>query len=403
MDETGIAPEKELLDYVQRLGWQGYAERFALHLQFSALQSSYQKPEYLQIASRIFVEQIGAFGGRYFALRNGDIVYIAREASADALDRVVGRIKALFAGDPATLPQAITAFYTRYDLLHDYARLRPLALQLAEAAEAASRAEALLSQMIVYPPQQPLDPLHLVQLEQRLITQDIAPTIRRQSICGFAGKLPTPLFDEVFISINDLCTLTGLHVNVQSDPWLFRYVTRLLDQKILTYCAKDTTPQPRPFSLNLNIDSIVTPAFQQFNTNLSARLRHTLIVELHALDVLSNISGFYFVRDYLHERGYRLCLDGVTHQLLAHYNRKDLGFDFVKLRWTPDSLPDSRPDSLNERESSQHAGLAEWVKATGQERVILCRCDSQRAISLGQQLGIVMFQGRELDRMLLHV
>jgi hypothetical protein len=107
-------------------------------------------------------------------------------------------------------------------------------------------------------------------------------------------------------------------------------------------------------------------------------------------DILSDPESFAFARDFAVERGYRLCIDGLTLQTFPHADPERLGVHFLKLGWTKE--------------------LAGWVgTAGGQElkqmirerrkgRTILARCDNEAAIQVGKQLGINLFQGRYVDQ-----
>jgi hypothetical protein len=40
--------------------------------------------------------------------------------------------------------------------------------------------------------------------------------------------------------------------------------------------------------------------------------RGTVIFELQTIDIFSDLGAYIFARDFVKERGYRVCLDGVT-------------------------------------------------------------------------------------------
>jgi hypothetical protein len=63
----------------------------------------------------------------------------------------------------------------------------------------------------------------------------------------------------------------------------------------------------------------------------------------------------------------------------------------MKVRWRADILKDAHG------ESAEFAGL---IRRTDPTRVILCRADSDNAIQFGRSLGITMFQGYQVDRLL---
>jgi len=58
------------------------------------------------------------------------------------------------------------------------------------------------------------------------------------------------------------------------------------------------------------------------------------------------------------------------------------------------------PESIGEMQADMIPAMRASVIEAGQARTILCRCENKRAVEMVQQLGIVMFQGRYLDRLL---
>jgi hypothetical protein len=104
------------------------------------------------------------------------------------------------------------------------------------------------------------------------------------------------------------------------------------------------------------------------------------------------MGAYFFARDFLRERSYRVCLDGLNHTTLQFIDRERLGLDLIKLVWTPDMADDLT--------GKRQVELKELIQRTGRARVILCRCDSEDAIRFGQSVGIGMFQGRHVDKML---
>jgi hypothetical protein len=115
-------------------------------------------------------------------------------------------------------------------------------------------------------------------------------------------------------------------------------------------------------------------------------------VELQSIDVFSDLSAFNFARDYLHERGYRVCLDGLTPQTFPLIRRTELGLDMEKIIWddaTGEEITGVRSEAFRET-----------IRSTGAARVVLCRCDSLEAMDFGHAHGITLFQGRYVERLL---
>ena len=90
--------------------------------------------------------------------------------------------------------------------------------------------------------------------------------------------------------------------------------------------------------------------------------------------------------------GYRVCLDGVTELSFSQIDRKKLGFDLIKLQWNANILEDLTKDDARALDAA--------VKACGVNRIILTRCDNRSAIDYGQALGVSLFQGRYLDKLI---
>ncbi|MGB1539953.1 MAG: hypothetical protein ACPG80_03250, partial [Rickettsiales bacterium] len=118
----------------------------------------------------------------------------------------------------------------------------------------------------------------------------------------------------------------------------------------------------------------------------------SIVLELQISDVFSDMEAFLVAKDSVQKMGYRVCLDGLTSLSFTQVDRAQLGFDLAKLQWNADAVAD-----LN---SAENRALAKAVDRAGPNRVILCRCDNRQAIDYGQAMGISLFQGRFLDRMI---
>src|SRR3546814_7094280 len=87
--------------------------------------------------------------------------------------------------------------------------------------------------------------------------------------------------------------------------------------------------------LNINIASVLSPRFLEFDARLDKTRRNTIVIELQKMDVFADMARYLFAREFLLDRGYRICLDGLTSLSLPFIERQKLGFDLIKLHWTP--------------------------------------------------------------------
>jgi hypothetical protein len=72
-------------------------------------------------------------------------------------------------------------------------------------------------------------------------------------------------------------------------------------------------------------------------------------------------------------------------------DRERLGADIVKLVWHPDMV-----DQGEDMQSQVHA----MIRRTGENRVVLCRCDDREAIDFGRAVGAGLFQGRHVETLI---
>ena len=216
--------------------------------------------------------------------------------------------------------------------------------------------------------------------------------MRRQTIYALlSDRAPQPLFRELFISIADLQKQVLPNFNILANRWLFLYLTETLDKRMLALLMRNDDPAiGQSFSVNLNVSTLLSQEFMAFDASLKSGARGTIVVELHMVDVYADIGTYYFARDFARERGYRLCLDGLSEVTLDHVERDRLGVDLVKLQWSPGLADERKPDSRKR--------LKDFVDQTGKSRVIMCHVDNEQAIRFGQSAGIAMFQGRYVDQ-----
>jgi hypothetical protein len=141
-------------------------------------------------------------------------------------------------------------------------------------------------------------------------------------------------------------------------------------------------------SINLNVQTLIAPEFLTFDDNLQAGMRGTIVLEVQKVDAFADLGAFLFARDFAHERGYRICIDGCNLESLPFIDRQRLGVDLVKITWNPAMRTGLLPNGTK---------MEQYVNRCGPGRAILARCDDQDAIDFGRQIGVTMFQGRHVE------
>ncbi len=385
------SPELLLQELIKRIE-RNPSGRKAIHLGLSKLRPVNRQPHHVRIAHNTFEDQVRNLEGQLFLPSNGDIVFvIATGVDLEAIDEGILKIRHLFAEDPLMeLDESPGTgdFCTWYDLDEEFENFQRLGQDLAAQLKLRQHRGANKPQKRM---RKPLTPAALQEMEKALAQADLSSLTRQQPICAIkAGADPVIVMKEFYVSIRDLAGQIAGDVDLTSDRWLFQRLTQTLDRRVLSQFGRlEKGDTWRYFSLNLNVATVLAPEFLKFDGALRSGARGTISIELPPADVFSDASAFVFARDFLRARGYRVCLDGLTHFIAPMIDRARLGVDLLKLQWDPE-LAESGSE-LRKKE------LTEFVKRAGAARVILCRCDDQRAVDYGSALGIFMFQGRHLD------
>jgi hypothetical protein len=227
-----------------------------------------------------------------------------------------------------------------------------------------------------------LDIRALATLEAALASVDVARFVRRRRVCALAADGSFRLqWERRVLSVRELTDALAPDCAVQADPWLFRRLTRTLDQRMLSLLAAPLELRGvGAFSFGLNIASLLSPSFLRFDAALPAGLRGHVVLELLPADVLGDLSAFVFARDFARERGYRLLLRDIDADLLPVLPLQRIGLDLMQLRW--------------------HGALAPLVAAGSDlhlpdgDRCVLVQADTRDAVEWGRARGIALFHGR---------
>lgn len=394
INSPALREEQALLDHATRLQ-RRHNGRSALHLHLSRLHRLNRRPAYLLAAASMFDAAVRAHQGQLFRLASGDIVFVGQDVPEAELKAVVQKVRALFDEDAlahARLPDGSDPFCTRFDLTTGYADFREHVDGIVAAAEAAlappPKPEAA--------PEKPLRavrPSEIEQVQEALLQADLSGIVRRQPVCMVVpGAAPQPAWHEVYVSVADLARLVAPGVDLGANRWLFQHLTETLDRRVLSLLPRwnDAVLEGR-LSINLNLSTVLSPAFLAFDAALKVGARGSYLIELQAFDTLADAGEFAVARAFLRQRGYAVCLDGLSQVSATLVNMARFDVDFLKLTWKRQML-----DATDER----HAALARSLRTIGLQRAVLCRCDMPVGVEYGQSLGITLFQGRYIDQLL---
>ena len=395
----GPSQEYLLLDYLQRLG-RSVDGRMAVHIHLSKLRPQNRKEHHIRIAATTFEGLSQLYDGQVFTLGSSDLIFICKDASIEDIDATILKVRHLFNEDPLTFGEEeedLARFCTWYNVETQHEEMLDLIKQMHRERERKNRVSASrkknadenLAELKI------LDPEQLGKLEDFLARADLSNLMRRQPVCAITPSNPNPqsIFQELYISIDRLRESILPDYDLSSNLWLFRHLTQTLDFRMLQVLIhNDDSTIDSSFSINMNVQTILSPAFLQFDNSLKAVARGTVVIELQPIDIFSDMGAYMFARDFMRERGYRIALDGLNHQILQFIDREQLGFDLLKLIWSPEMADDNTGTRLDV--------LKEHVDRCGRARLIIARCDSDEAVRFGQSLGSTVYQGHYIDRLL---
>ena len=342
-------------------------ERQVLLLRLSLLPGDYYRPHHGRLAESAVEKLARADRARLYRLPGNDLAVVWRgEAAAE--QEVLAALRTLFAGARTMLPP-FSALVRRFVLPDD----------------AASLAACLAGEAGPVPAPRPrrpsVDLAELARLERALAFADMARFARRRPVCRKDTEGNWQLvWERRLFSVAELAeNLTPEH-DLLADPWLFRRLTRTLDRRMLALlAAPGEIGKAPPFAVDLNVESILSPSFLAFDAVLPSGLRGKVLLGLLPTDILADAAAFRFARDFARGRGYRLIARGITASLLPAISLAALGLDFLELEFAEALL------------GVASAPLGEVSEDRG--RIVLCRADTEEALTWGEAQGLSLFEG----------
>lgn len=393
-----------IYDYINRLE-DKVKECTALYIEGHKLSNNSLRFMSRQTMLKIFENVTTKYQGEVFGLPNDDIIVIYDKTAQEEVLACLIKVRYMLHDDPL-LKDAYDleqiGFVKYFDLGENvkalYAAIEDAMSQYSGLEQAEHKEESQnqnLSKEVVIGARkirQELTPNLLAKVQKALSMTDFSSLIRRQSVCAVIGKSsPQVLFDEVFVSIADLRDMLMPDVDLAANPWLFLHLAGTLDKRVLVHVSKhDDGALTRNFSLNLNVSTLLSDDFLLFDENINTSMKSSVVLELQLVDIFSDIKAFMLAKTFAQYRGYKICIDGVTVDKLKYINRTNLGADLIKIIWHPSFI-----DIVNE---DKH--FVDYVNRAERAKMILCRVDDPAAVEIGNSLGINLYQGRYIQRLL---
>ncbi len=396
---TSKDAEAKLIEMLDSLGQEPTSWR-GVHFRFSRLLEHYKSEYQIKIATNMIGDMLKSHQGAVFICEDCDIFVVSKGANKSLLDKVAFQLRYLFMDDPLAYSadgKENENFSTLYDLGGDWKDFMNAGKRKLEASAKQGAVNNLVNpeRMASTPSRKikKMTPQRLANIERDLIPADLSRVIRKQPVCAAKeGNKIRPVFDEMYINIGHLRQLLMADVDFTSDRGLFKYLTQVLDEKVLELLRRHPARYfDRPVSVNLNVATLLSDKFAEFDAAIKPSIKVSLVIELQVADVFTDMEAFMVAKKAVQKMGYRVCLDGLTSLSFSQVDREQLGFDLAKLQWNA--------SAENELNSKENKAVTEAVRRTGANRIILCRCDNRQAIEYGHAMGISLFQGRYIDKL----
>lgn len=399
-----LKKDLQIQDYIAKISSEKHNYK-ALYIYAHKLKNINQRSLPRQNLVETFSSVTKKFGGDIFGLPNDDMIVIYNKQAEEEILACLIKIRYTFHDDPLfkdALDLEQVGFIKYFDLSSEESALKATIKQAMDNAELqfggkdispTVKASSFSRQRLeVRKLRRELTPDILDKIQKALIMTDFSSLIRRQTVCAVIGKSsPQVLFDEVFVSIADLRDTLAPDIDLASNPWLFLDLASTLDKRVLVHVIRhDDGALTNNFSLNLNVSTILSDEFLEFDDNINSSMRSSIVLELQLADIFSDIKAYMLAKTFAQYRGYKVCIDGITVDKLQYLNRTNLGADLIKIIWHPSFM-----DVIND---DKH--FMDYVNRAERAKMILCRVDDPNAVEVGNSLGINMYQGRYIQRLL---
>lgn len=387
-----LPSQEELLkDYAERLKSHRRG-RLAVHVQLSLLSKALLKEQHLRIAADAFHSLVKRHEGQLFRLQTGDLVIVVKNAKRSDVEDAVFKVRYFFREDPyfrKTDDPDADQFAVWFDLEKGYTAfilaMTDLTVGWASVANSLCDPDALDSSA-ERPKKPPIRPEELALIEPALASIDFTNFYTKDYVCALNEEgPPAPVFCEYGVDFAALeRTLTPKH-DLVSVPWFRQRMREIADPRLLALLIEVWTGTRLPISLNLPVATVLSSEFLKFHHEVRPKIDRKILIEIQLIDAFVNMDSFVLARDFLRDRDYRVCLDGLSPHNFACINRERLMVDFEKIEWSPNSADSVVGEAL--------ADLKTTVERSGRNRVVLAGCDTRAAVEFGRSLGILLFQG----------
>ncbi len=202
------------------------------------------------------------------------------------------------------------------------------------------------------------------------------------------GQPAKSAMTEYFVGVNLLKESVLRGVDIRGTGNVFNQLTLTFDQALL-YCLGAVTGGRTKTSLNMNVETVFTNAFEHFLREGGDAGLTGVIIEFRQENMLQHFGQFQTACDLIQKRGGTVAIDNVQPETLGIVNLHRLNVKMAKIMWNADA-----------EEVVMQAEKDIRAMQDGGTVMVMAHVDDQQAVDLGHKLGISLFQGYHVDGLL---
>lgn len=233
----------------------------------------------------------------------------------------------------------------------------------------------------------PLTPRLLALIEDRMDGVDLEPFVRRQPVYARRDRWQPVYIDQ----ITDLAALAAAFFPAvelrPGEPLVFE-LQRHLDRLMLVALLLNRPWRRQTIGLRLGYAAWTTDEYRRLLQRLDQAERSRLTIELDWLDALRDAAAGGKVMAAMREAGLRLAIGGIGIDTIPLVQLDILAVDWLKL-----VFDGARLARLAE------PTLVDALRRLDPGRLILSGAEDNRALEVGQRLGIAHYQGPLITRL----
>jgi len=230
----------------------------------------------------------------------------------------------------------------------------------------------------------------VVEVNQQIGNASFAKVfVRHQEMVEILpGGPPKVFMREYFVGMDALKTHVFLDVELRGSGNIFNQMTITLDRLLLDAFA-DANPDRFACSINLNVESVFTRAFQTFLDHADKDAFANIAFEFRQANVLQQYDEYEVAANLISSRKGSIAIDAVFPETVGIVNMQRLSANYAKIFWRQGA------ETILQKFESE----IEMLQNNG-TRVVLARVDDDLGIQVGHDLGITLFQGFYVDELL---